>query len=90
MIVPSGELPAVLQWVGVLLPITPALEAFRIAAIDGGDFAAAGPVLGQLAVFAVVLVPFSVVVFAGRFGRRFATAASGTTDRSRPTTAARP
>ncbi len=63
VIVPSGELPAVLQWVGVLLPITPALEAFRIAAIDGGDFAAAGPVLGQLAVFAVVLVPFSVVVF---------------------------
>ena len=63
VIVPSDQLPTVLQWVSGVLPITPALEAFRIAALEGGGWSEVGPVLGQLAVFAAVLVPLSVFVF---------------------------
>lgn len=63
VIVPFQELPAPLQIVSTVLPMTPALEAFRTAAVRGGDFAAVAPALGHLLIFAVVLVPLSVWVF---------------------------
>ena len=63
VIVPWEELPAPLQVISVVLPMTPALEAFRNAALLGGDWAAVAPAFGRLAIFAVALIPLSVVVF---------------------------
>lgn len=63
VIVPWEELPGALQVVSAVLPMTPALEAFRMAVLEGGGWAAVAPALGRLAIFAVVLVPLSVVVF---------------------------
>jgi len=61
VIVPWEELPRALRVVSSVLPMTPALEAFRIAAVGGGGWSDTAPALWRLAAFAVVLVPLSLV-----------------------------
>jgi ABC-2 type transport system permease protein len=63
VIVPWEELPLFFQSVAVFLPLTPALEAFRYALLDGSDWGVVWPAFLRMAVFAVVLVPSSVFVF---------------------------
>lgn len=63
VIVPSEELPALLQSVAAFLPLTPALEAFRYSLLNGSDWGQVWPAFFRMLLFAVVLVPLSVFVF---------------------------
>lgn len=63
VLIPVDKLPEALQWVSAALPMTPALSAFRIAALEGGGWdQLTGPSLHLLG-FALVLIPAAVIVF---------------------------
>lgn len=60
---PIAVLPAWLQPVSRLLPITHALEAMRLALFQGATLGQLAPQLGMLALFAFVLLPLSLGAF---------------------------
>jgi len=63
MLFPVDILPAWLQVVAHLNPVTYALDAMRAALLDGTGIAAIFPQLLLLLAFAAVLIPFSTLVF---------------------------
>ncbi len=69
---PVSILPAWLQPLARLLPITYALDAMRGALLDGAGWAALAPDMLALALFCVLLFPLSLLVF--RFAVRQARA----------------
>lgn len=66
---PITVLPDWLQIVARLNPVTYALDAMRTALLGGPRFQAVWRPLGVLLLFAVVLLPFSMAVFAGALRR---------------------
>jgi ABC-2 type transport system permease protein len=60
---PVSVLPAWLQPLSMLLPTTYALEAMRLALLQGASFAQLSGELIVLAVFALLLLPVSLAVF---------------------------
>jgi len=64
MMYPVSVLPASLQWMARLLPVTYSLEAMRQALLAGASFAQLWPAVRVLLLFAVILLPLSSVVFA--------------------------
>ncbi len=61
---PVSVLPAPLQWLARLIPVTYSLEGMRQAVLAGAGFAQLWPSVRALIVFAVVLLPLSSLVFA--------------------------
>lgn len=64
MMYPVSVLPVPLQWLARLLPVTYSLDGMRRALLAGASFAQLWPVLRALLLFAVILLPLSIVVFA--------------------------
>jgi ABC-2 type transport system permease protein len=64
MMYPVSVLPASLQWLARLLPVTYSLEGMRDALLAGASFAQLWPAVRALLIFAVVLLPLSSFVFA--------------------------
>ena len=64
MMYPVSVLPAPLQWLARLLPVTYSLEGMRQALLAGASFAQLWPAVRALLLFAVILLPLSSVVFA--------------------------
>jgi ABC-2 type transport system permease protein len=64
MMYPVSVLPAPLQWMARLLPVTYSLEGMRQALLAGASFAQLWPAVRALLLFAVILLPLSSVVFA--------------------------
>jgi ABC-2 type transport system permease protein len=64
MMYPVSVLPASLQWMARLLPVTYSLEGMRQALLAGASFAQLWPAVRALLLFAVILLPLSSVVFA--------------------------
>ena len=60
---PAGLLPAPLVWISYLLPITYALNAMRLALLEGATWGQLLPDLLALSGFAVVLLPLSLLAF---------------------------
>ena len=60
---PTSVLPDWLQVVANLLPQTYAIEAMRLFVLKGHSLVEAGPELAVLALFAVLLMPLSLVAF---------------------------
>jgi ABC-2 type transport system permease protein len=63
MMYPVSVLPAPLQWLARLLPITYSLEGMREALLTGATFAQLWPAVRALLLFAVILLPLSSIVF---------------------------
>ncbi len=61
---PVAVLPEPLQWLARLTPISYSLEAVRSALLAGASFAAVWPAVRALLLFAAVLLPLSLAVFA--------------------------
>ena len=61
---PVGVLPAVLQRVSHLIPLTYALDGLRLALLKGAPLSAMGGILVVLVPLATVLLPFAVATFA--------------------------
>lgn len=64
VVYPVSVLPAWLQSVGHLLPLTHALEALRLALLAGAPLRAIAPSLGALALFACLSTSGGVLLFA--------------------------
>lgn len=64
MLFPVGILPGWLQFIARLNPVTYALEAMRAALLGGASFAALAPSLFALMLFASLILPVSMLVFA--------------------------
>jgi len=64
MMYPVSVLPASLQCLARLLPVTYSLEGMRDALLAGASFSQLWPVVRALLIFAVVLLPLSSFVFA--------------------------
>ena len=62
VLLPWQELPPALKVVASFLPLTPALDAFRYAMLDGSDWSVVRPALLRLTLFAAVLVPLGIIV----------------------------
>ena len=60
---PVSVLPASLQWVGRLIPVTYSLQAMRDAVLGHASLAALWPSIRALLLFAVILLPVSLVAF---------------------------
>lgn len=60
---PIEILPDWLQWLARLLPITYALEAMRLALLNGAGWAELAPHLLALTLFCLVLFPISLLLF---------------------------
>jgi ABC-2 type transport system permease protein len=63
MLFPISILPAWLQFVAHLNPVTYALDAMRASLLDGASIVAIARPLGILLLFAAVLLPISIAVF---------------------------
>jgi ABC-2 type transport system permease protein len=61
---PVTVLPAPLQWIARLIPVTYSLEGMRAALLAGAGWRELWPSVGMLLVFAAVLLPLSFGVFA--------------------------
>ena len=61
---PVSVLPGWLQWLARINPITYALNAMRAALLDGADLFSLGHVLAVLFLFAILLLPLSMLAFA--------------------------
>ena len=64
MMYPVSVLPAPLQWVARLIPVTYSLEGMRAALLEGAGWSALWPSFVALLIFAAILLPLSFVVFA--------------------------
>ena len=64
MMYPVAILPAPLQTLARLIPITYCLEGMRAALLQGAGWRELWPSIGALLIFAAVLIPFSFAVFA--------------------------
>jgi ABC-2 type transport system permease protein len=64
MLFPVSILPDWLQFVARINPVTYALNAMRAALLDNANLASVLPPLGTLFLFAVILLPMSMTVFA--------------------------
>jgi ABC-2 type transport system permease protein len=64
MVYPVSVLPRPLQWVGRLVPVTYSLEGMRAAILGHASMVALWPVICDLLVFALILLPVSFAVFA--------------------------
>ena len=64
MMYPVSVLPAPLQAIARLIPVTYSLEGMRAALLSGAGWAVLWPSLAALLIFAVVLIPVSFGVFA--------------------------
>jgi len=64
MMYPVTVLPAPLQMVARLIPVTYSLQGMRAALLDGAGWSALGPSIFALLVFAAILLPLSFAVFA--------------------------
>jgi ABC-2 type transport system permease protein len=60
---PVSTLPKPLWWVGQMIPITHALNAMRMALLQGASFTELGNEIGVLALFCAILLPFSLWIF---------------------------
>ncbi len=63
VIYPVSVLPDFLQSLAALLPITHALEAMRLAVLQGATVSELTPLLLRLAAFAVIFVPIALLCF---------------------------
>jgi ABC-2 type transport system permease protein len=63
VIYPVAVLPVPLQVAAQALPITPALEAMRLAVLQGATVAELAPLLLRLLVFAAIFVPVALICF---------------------------
>ncbi len=63
VVFPVALLPPWIRWVSSLLPVTYALDGMRKSLLASAPFAAILPDLAALAVFAVLLLPLSLVAF---------------------------
>jgi ABC-2 type transport system permease protein len=66
---PIDVLPAWLQPLAYLLPVTYALRAMRLALLQGATFGQLAPDLLALALFSLILTPLSLLVFRQAVGR---------------------
>lgn len=64
MMYPVTVLPAPLQWVARLIPVTYSLEGMRAALLAGAAWRDLWPSVAALLVFAAILLPLSFAVFA--------------------------
>ena len=64
MMYPVAVLPASLQILARLIPVTYSLEGMRAALLAGAGWRELWPSIGALLVFAVILIPLSFVIFA--------------------------
>ena len=64
MMYPVAVLPAPLQILARLIPVTYSLEGMRAALLAGGGWAQLWPPLVALLIFAAILIPLSFAVFA--------------------------
>jgi len=64
MMYPVTVLPAPLQWVARLIPVTYSLEGMRAALLAGASWGKLWPSVAALLLFAAVLLPLSFAVFA--------------------------
>jgi ABC-2 type transport system permease protein len=64
MMYPVSVLPAPLQILARLIPVTYSLEGMRAALLAGAGWKELLPSIGALLIFAVILIPLSFVVFA--------------------------
>src|SRR5205807_5571136 len=60
---PVGALPAPLQALSKMIPLTYALDGLRAALLKGTSLAEMGPRLAYLAPLAVILLPLAIAVF---------------------------
>ena len=60
---PVASLPKPLQILAGMIPITHSLAGMRLALLQGADFSALAQPIKMLALFTVILVPFSLTVF---------------------------
>jgi len=60
---PVSALPKPLWWAGQFIPITHALNGMRMALLQGASFGALSGEIGILAMFCVILLPSSLMVF---------------------------
>lgn len=60
---PIAVLPDWMQWLSKLLPITYALEAMRLALLQGASFSILMPDILALGIFSVILLPVSLFAF---------------------------
>ncbi len=60
---PAALLPAPFSWIAYLLPITYALDAMRLALLEGAAWGRLLPDLLALCAFAIVLLPLSLLAF---------------------------
>jgi ABC-2 type transport system permease protein len=63
MLFPVHTLPKPLRDLAELIPITHSLEGMRLALLEGASLSGVGHELVILAIFALVLVPLSLLVF---------------------------
>jgi ABC-2 type transport system permease protein len=64
MMYPVSVLPAPLQILARLIPVTYSLEGMRAALLTGAGWRELFPSIGALLLFAVILIPLSFLVFA--------------------------
>ena len=64
MMYPVSVLPGYLQAISRLIPLTYSLQGIRAALLGGATFREIWPSIAALLIFAVVLLPFSFVIFA--------------------------
>lgn len=60
---PVGTLPGPLRAAAELIPITHSLNGMRSALLEGADFSALGHEIAVLAMFSLVLLPLSLLIF---------------------------
>ena len=60
---PITVMPEWMQWFSKLLPITYALEAMRLALLQGASFSTLMPDILMLGIFSVLLLPVSLFAF---------------------------
>lgn len=60
---PVSALPEPLRVLAELIPITHSLEGMRLALLQGADFATLGHEIGILALFSLILLPSSLLIF---------------------------
>jgi ABC-2 type transport system permease protein len=60
---PVATLPKYLRCVSGMIPITHSLDGMRLALLEGASFAGLGREIGILALFSVVLLPLSLLLF---------------------------
>ncbi len=63
MVFPIAILPPWLRWASYLLPVTYSLDGMRKSLLASAGFSAILPDIGALAVFNIVLLPLSLMVF---------------------------